>query len=78
MTRPMAIRAMANNWSGPPPHGQLKGPGMPAMRNALPIGPVSMVAPILPMAASAAADTATEWVGVKVKAMIGHTVFVMV
>lgn len=61
--------AMANDWSGPPPHGQLEGPGMPVTRNAhtgLPIGSVTVMTPILPMGsandhpASAAADTATE------------------
>ncbi|KAI9570155.1 hypothetical protein HD554DRAFT_2170337 [Boletus coccyginus] len=58
--------AMANDWPGPPPHGQLEGPGMPVTRNAQSIGPVSVVTPILPMGpandhtASAAADTATE------------------
>ncbi|KAG6380772.1 hypothetical protein JVT61DRAFT_5156 [Boletus reticuloceps] len=58
--------AMANDWSGPLPHGQLEGPGMPVTRNALPMGPVSVITPIIPMGpannhlASAAADTATE------------------
>ncbi|KAF8559922.1 hypothetical protein OG21DRAFT_1479794 [Imleria badia] len=58
--------AMANDWSGPLPHGQLEGPGMPVTRNALSIGPVSAMTPVLPMGsandhpASAAADTATE------------------
>ncbi|KAN0100217.1 hypothetical protein V8E55_000201 [Tylopilus felleus] len=58
--------AMANDWSGPPPHGQLEGPGMPVTRNALPTGPVSVMVPVVPMGpandhpASAAADTATE------------------
>ncbi|KAG9313958.1 hypothetical protein JVU11DRAFT_4732 [Chiua virens] len=61
--------AMANDWSGPPPHAQLEGPGMPVTRNAhtgLSIGPVTVMQSILPMGptndhpASAAADTATE------------------
>ncbi|KAG8219406.1 hypothetical protein J3R82DRAFT_328 [Butyriboletus roseoflavus] len=61
--------AMANDWSGPPPHGQLEGPGMPVTRNThagLPMGPVTVMTPILPMGpandhpASVAADTATE------------------
>ena len=58
--------ALPGDWSGPPPHGQLEGPGMPVQRNALPMGSVSMMNPMLPMGppsdhpASAAADTATE------------------
>jgi len=61
--------SMANDWSGPPPHGQLEGPGMPVTRNAhtgLSIGPVSVLTPIMSMGptsdhpASTAADTATE------------------
>lgn len=60
--------AMANDWTGPPPHGQLEGPGMPVTRNAhtgLSIAPVSVMTPVVSIPAndhpaSAAADTATD------------------
>ncbi|KIJ66419.1 hypothetical protein HYDPIDRAFT_26769 [Hydnomerulius pinastri MD-312] len=61
---------MTNDWAGPPPHGQLEGPGMPVTRNAhtgMSIGPAGVLTPNLPLgpandaqAASVAADTATE------------------
>jgi len=56
----------SNDWAGPPPHGQLEGPGVPVARNAhtgMSMGPLT---PNLPLnsrdnqAASVAPDTATE------------------
>ncbi|KAF8845987.1 hypothetical protein BDN67DRAFT_986398 [Paxillus ammoniavirescens] len=60
---------MTNEWTGPPPHGQLEGPGMPVARsahNGMSMGPVGVLTPNIPLGlandapASAAADNATE------------------